>query len=278
MDTSGTILLALAFLDPRGRRQRAVVAVEDEAHARAEMRRCGLHALEIEPAAAGAESGDLDQFMDPDSPLVVGEDPLDAAETKATRDDIVALILAEGTPNADAIESMRILAARALKNEPEAIEHLPKWIVEEMRAIDEAPNSDTIVAIVRATNHKRAKLAKAVLAGDATALDALAPEEWCFVRGDFAGTQRNAELLHTREHGFLLAAREKDHLHTEVIGHVSELFDAKHDGFLTTYLMIERTDGKQFRLRYDRTASIFAADHIAKMIRDLIKESEEAAK
>ncbi len=145
-----------------------------------------------------------------------------------------------------------------------------------MKSVSACATDEDLAGLTARTDGELARMADAARAGDGAAFEDLAPETWCFVSADFGGRTREAELCRTREFGFVVATRGQAPFAMQAVGQVPELFDARDEGFLAKFLVIERTDGTTFRLRYDRTASIFAADHIAKQVRDLIIEHEAA--
>lgn len=275
MTDRAATLLQVDFLDSIGRRQRAVIAARGPEDARPRLEGLGLHLLATMAAPDTAEENEIEAFCDANSPLVVDYDALDPAETKAVRDDLAAELVGKATRSL-AAESFRVLSRRLLSNEAAKLSRLPAWLLAEMRAVPGCPDDAALAALAAATNEGLSRLAERARSGEGAAFEDLAPETWCFVTAELGGRARDAELCRTREFGFVVAARSKEPFAMLPIGQVADLFDARDEGFLAKFLVIERNDGTTFRLRYDRTASIFGPDHIAKQIRDLIIEHEAA--
>lgn len=266
---------AVDFLDPRGQRLASVIEAESEDHARALMRRFGFHPIRVRPETGDAEVSPLEAFADADSPLIGSGEELDKRQSKDLRD-LLARDLRAGEPGA--VASLRETAKRIVTDHPGSEDVLPAWLRDEMRAILAEPDDAKVPGILDITDAAVHRLADRVLESDMGALADLCPETYCFGEMSVDGQGRRVELVRTDELGFLIAAPARDG-HAGVVcrlGPAGELFDARHEGFFTKILIIERNDGEIFRMRYDRTSSVFPVDHIAKLIRDMIRETEVA--
>jgi len=267
---------AVDFLDPRGQRLAAVIEAESEDHARSLMRRFGFHPIRVRAESGDAEVSPLDAFADPDSPLIGSGEELDKRQCKDLRD-LLARDWRAGQGCAAA--SLRETAKRIVTNHPGSEDVLPVWLQDELRAVLDEPDDVKLGEILDRTDNVVRDLAARALASDLEALADLCPETFCFGEMDIGGRMRRVELVRTDELGFVIAAAPRDGFAGVVVrvGPAEELFDARHEGFFSKVLLIERVDGEIIRIKYDRTSSVLPVDHIAKLIRDIIREAEAAA-
>jgi hypothetical protein len=266
---------AVDFLDPRGQRLAAVIEAESEDHARSLMRRFGFHPIRVRPETGDAEVSPLEAFADADSPLIGSGEELDKRQSKDLRD-LLARDLRAG--EGSAASSLRETAQRIVTNHPGSEDALPAWLRDELRAILAESDDTQLAAILDQTDATVRGLAERAIASDMDALADLCPETFCFGEMDIDSRTRRVELVRTDELGFVIAVEARNGLAGIVIrvGPTEELFDARHEGFFSKVLIIERTDGEIIRIKYDRTNSVFPVDHIAKLIRDMIRETEGA--